>query len=270
LLLLLLAYSVTLHGFGEAITQVFYPDFDNFSLKSVLVALGHVFFSLGLGFGVMLMYGAYLPEDVSLMKVSLWVVGLDTLAGLLAAIIIYSLLISGEQNPIAGPVLMFQAIPLVLDILPYSQFFTMLLFIVLVLAAWMTAIALIEPAMAWLMESHGMNRFQASLWIGIGAWLLGIVTILSFNYWAFDFNFFGIEKHLGIFDILQIWISSFLLPVAGMLVPLYVGWSLSRQLTEKALKFRHARVFSIWYWSVRVTVPLLMLILMFSIPSLFL
>ena len=270
LLFVMLIYSVTLHGFGQAIEQIFYPDIESFSSKSILMAMGHAFFSLGLGFGVMLMYGAYLSEEASVTKVSLWVIGLDTLAGILAAIIIYSLLFSGDQVPVGGPALIFQAVPLALDQLSYSQFFTTVIFLLLALTAWMTAIGLIEPAMAWLMESHAMNRFQASLWAGFGAWLLGIVTILSFNYWAFDFNFFGIEKHLGIFDFLQIVVSNFLLPVAGMLIALYVGWSLNRKITYKALKMKKARYFIVWFWSVRLVTPVLLLILTFYIPSLFL
>lgn len=270
LLAALLVYSFTLHNFDKALVQIFYPDFESFSVMSILVALGHAFFSLGLGFGVMLMYGAYLSDEASIPKVALWVIVLDTLAGLLAAVIIYSVLFSGGEEPIAGPALIFQAIPLALDSLAYSQLFTTLIFLLLTLAAWMTAIALVEPAMSWLMESHAMNRFQASLWSGIGAWLLGIVTILSFNYWAFDFNFFGIEKHLGVFDFLQILISGFLLPVAGLLVALYVGWSLSQSVTKKALKVSMKWGYPLWLWSVRITVPLLLLVLTFFIPALFL
>lgn len=269
LLLILLLYASTTAGIGKALSQVFAIDFSSLGFKGILSAMAHAFFTLSLGFGALMMYGAYLPEDASITRASLAIIALDTLAGLMAAIVVTAILIAGDQLAVAGPLLVFQALPLALDVLPHSELVATLLFLFLGIAAWLTAIALVEPAMAWLTVAHQMTRFQAAIWCGLSAWALGIVTILSFNYWAFDFEFFGIKKHLGFFDMLQIVTSNFLLPLAGLLVALFAGWSLERGITGETLKIRSPYLYNTWLWLVRAIVPVLLVIIAVSVSRLF-
>jgi len=269
LLAALLAYAVAAKEIGPALVHLFYPDFSRLSNEALLIALGHAFFSLGLGFGAMMVYGAYLPARTSVGAVSLMVIILDILVGLLAAGFIYAVLLAGGEAVTEGPELIFQAVPLALDSLPLSRPVGALFFLLLGLAAWLTAIALIEPAVAWLLERWGLSRFNAAILCGLGAWTLGVVTILSFNYWKFDFEFLG-PRSLGFFDALQILTSNFLLPLSGMFVALFAGWSLDRELVRKALALRPRYVFLLWLWSVRLVVPVLLLVLMVAISRLFL
>lgn len=269
-LAVLLLYALTLDQFPRAVFQMLAPDPASFSVDSLFLAIGHGFFSLGLGFGAILVYSAYMPTKASIPKVTLSVVGLDTVAGLAAGIAIYSVLFSGQQETLSGPALMFQSLPLALDVLPNGQIALTLFYLLLVLAAWMTAIALIEPAMTWLVESHDMDRFHGAIWCGIAVWLLGLVMIFSFNVWAFKFQYFGIEKHLGLFDFMQILISNFLLPTAGILMALFVGWSLNKSVIKDAIKFKSDRTYRMWLWGIRLVSPALLLITAFFIPRLFL
>ena len=96
-----------------------------------------------------------------------------------------------------------------------------------------------------------------------------MVTILSFNYWKFDFEFLG-ARSLGLFDALQILTSNFLLPLSGMFVALFAGWSLERELAQKTFALQPRYFFHLWLWLVRLVVPVLLLILMVAIPRLFL
>jgi len=270
LLLVLLVYAATLPGFKDAAATLFLPDWEALSGSSVLMAMGHAFFSLALGFGGLLMYGAFLPDDAPISKISTTVIVLDVVAGLMGGMLVYAILFAAEQAPVSGPALVFQALPLALDELPYGQLVMAMFFGLLVLAAWMTAIALIEPAVAWLVESHQYTRFQSSVRVGIAVWLLGVVMILSFNQWAFSFEFFGVRKELGIFDALQIFTSMILLPLAGIFVALFAGWALSRDTTGAGLNIGIKGAYDVWHWLVRVVVPILILIVFFSIPKLFL
>lgn len=269
-LLLLLAYSASLGSFGNSLLAVFAPEPETWGIKSVLVALGHAFFSLGLGYGALLMYSAYLPDKASVARVSLGVIGLDTTVALLASVVVFALLLGGGQESLTGPSLVFQAIPLALDVLPYGRAVLVAFYLVLVLAAWLTAIALVEPVMTWLIESHAMSRFRAAIWTGFGVWLFGLVCILSFEYWAFEFEYFGIKKYLGLFDSLQIFTSNFLLPLAGMLVALFAGWALNDSLDADALGLRPLWLYKTWLWLARLVAPLLLIVVAISVPKLFL
>lgn len=268
--LLLLIYVITLPGFGGSLHQLLVPNWDAFGFKSVLVALGQTFFSLGLGYGVYIVYGAYLPDEINLNKSVASVVGLDTLMAFAATIIIFSILQAAGQDMASGPILMFKSLPIALDILPYSHFVTTMIFILLSLASLSTAVALIEPMILWLSETHGMSRFVASVWSGIGVWLLGMIVIFSFNKWAFSFHYFGTEKQLGLFDGIQIVTSNLLLPLTGIFAALFVGWSIHKKLSMEFFGFPDAIYYKVWLWLMRVVVPVLLLIVLFSVPVLFL
>jgi len=270
LMLLVLIYVLTLPGLGDSISLLVTPNWDGFGFKSVLVALGQTFFSLGLGYGVYMVYGAYLPEEFSLHKSAAGVVALDTVAAVAATIIIFSILHAAGQDMASGPILVFKSLPLALDILPYSQLITSMIYIVLFLAALTTSVALIEPTILWLSENHGMNRFTATMWSGICAWLLGIIIIFSFNQWAFSFHYLGTEKQLGIFDAIQIVTSNILLPITGIFAALFVGWSVYEKISIEFFGFPSKVMFKIWLWLIRVVVPVLLLVILFSVPVLFL
>jgi NSS family neurotransmitter:Na+ symporter len=100
--------------------------------------------------------------------------------------------------------------------------------------------------------------------------LLGVVCVLSFNYWSFSFRFLGALKRLGAFDLLQIITANVLLPISGMLISLYAGWIVERKLTLAAFTQPSSCVHDLWLWSVRITTPLLIFILLLTVHKLFL
>jgi NSS family neurotransmitter:Na+ symporter len=110
---------------------------------------------------------------------------------------------------------------------------------------------------------------RSSAWLcGIGAWVLGVVTILSFNSWAFSFTFLGVEKKLGFFDVMQIATAQLLLPLTGILVAVFAGWVLKPAMLREVLHLRPAWIFYVWLWLLRLAVPVLLLIVLFKLPGL--
>lgn len=270
LLAFMLAYAVAANEIERALIYIFYFDLSNMNSQGVLVAMGHAFFSLGLGFAVMMAYSAYLPAQVSILKVSSWVIFLDLFVGLLAAIIVYAILFTADIAVDSGPMLVFQSIPLALDSMPLGSLVGSSFFILLALTAWLTAIALIEPIMQWCCRHYRLSRFAASIGCGLVIWCLGIVIILSFNYWSFSFDYFGYEKNLGIFDSLQIIISNFLLPLSGILVALFAGWAIDKSFLQDQLNLKYKPIFVIWFWLLRIVIPVILFTVMLNIPKLFL
>ena len=269
LLLVLTGYAATTDAFAHAASMLFLPDFTLLSGASVLAAMSHAFFSLGLGAGAMLMYGAYLNVESRIPRLSLYVAGIDTFTSLAVSLVVFSVLSAGGVALTSGPSLVFQSLPLAFDHLPFGRVFFTLYLVLLLLAAWTSAISLAEPVMVWLSERFGMSLRNSTLLCGIGAWALGVVTILSFNNWAFSFKFLGIVKKMGFFDVMQIVTAQILLPVSGILIALFAGWVLKPETTREVLHIRPSWLFPAWLWLMRLVIPVLMLIVLFNLPDLF-
>jgi NSS family neurotransmitter:Na+ symporter len=111
ILFLMLVYSATTSGFGQAMGFLFKPDFSTFSMDMVLEALGQAFFTLSLGMGAMLTYGSYIGRNISVPRAALQISALDTAIALMACIIIYSIIMSSGMDVAEGATLLFTTIP---------------------------------------------------------------------------------------------------------------------------------------------------------------
>jgi NSS family neurotransmitter:Na+ symporter len=269
LLLGLAAYAATTDAFAHAASVLFLPDFDKLSAGGVLAALAQAFFSLGLGAGAMLMYGAYLHADARIPRLSLYVAGIDTATSLVAALAVFALLFAANINPTSGPSLVFQAIPLAFDVLPFGRVMLTLFYVLLIVVAWTSACALAEPTMVWLSERFGMSLRRSTILCGFGAWILGVACLLSFNAWAYPFTFFGAVKRFGFFDTLQVATAQVLLPLAGLLTAVFTGWVLSRDMLRAALPLRPAGLYFLWRWLLRWAIPAMLLIVLLNLPQLY-
>jgi len=269
LLLGLTIYVATTDAFAHAANLFFAPDFSKLTGMGVLAAMSHAFFSLGLGAGAMLMYGAYLNVEARIPRLSFYVVGIDTITSLAITLVILSLLYAGNVELSSGPSLVFQSLPLAFDHIPYGRLLIVVFFVLLVMAALTSAIALAEPVMVWLSEQFGMSLRRSALLCGLGAWSLGVVTILSFHDWAFSFKVFGVVKKLGFFDVMQVLTAHVLLPVSGILIALFAGWALKPDMLREVLHVRPAWLYSVWLWLIRVVIPGLLLLVLFKLPELF-
>jgi NSS family neurotransmitter:Na+ symporter len=268
-LLALTVYVATTDAFAHAVSVFFLPDFSKLTGMGVLAAVSHAFFSLGLGAGAMLMYGAYLGADAPIPRLSFYVVGLDTLTSLAVSLVVLSILFAGNVELSSGPSLVFQSLPLAFDHIPYGRILIVVFFGLLVVAALTSAISLAEPVMVWLSEQFGMSLHRSAILCGISAWSLGVITILSFHDWAFSFQLFGVVKNLGFFDMMQVLTAHVLLPVSGILIALFVGWALKPEMMREALPLRQIWLYNIWRWLLRIVIPVLLLIVLFNLPELF-
>lgn len=265
LLLLLALYAIRFSGPEDVARYLFSPDFDKLSPYAWLVALAQVFFSLGLGTGIAMMYGAYLKADASIGRAGVVVVGLDVLTNVVAAICVFALLFGGSVAPAFGPSLVFQVLPLAFDHLPFGRWALAAFFALLVIAALVFGIALLESVVVWLEERFTMKRTRAAIAIGLAAWTLGLVTVFSFNYAAFSFKFLGVEKRLGAFDVLQSLTAEAMLPLAALLIAVFAGWLLKAEVAREELGMRSPCSFDAWLWSLRALAPPLLVLLLATV-----
>jgi NSS family neurotransmitter:Na+ symporter len=256
LLLVLLGYSITSGSFGEGLTFMFTPDWDKLTWDSVLAAMGQAFFTLSIGMGAIMAYGAYLPEETSITAASGTVVVADTMIAILAGLVIFPLVFAnGLQNILeAGPGLVFKILPLALGQMPGGAFFATIFFILLSFAAWTSAIGLMEPAVAWLVEHYHKTRAQAAVMTGGLIWLLGFASVFSYNVLA-DVRFLD----RTIFDNLGHITNDIMLPLGGLFIAGFAGWAMCRNSTAEELGGSGA-TYKAWRLLVRFVVPVAVLI----------
>ena len=241
LLILLVGYAMSSGAYQQGLSFLFDPDFSKISGDSVLTAMGHAFFTLSLGMGAIMVYGSYLPKNVSIAKVSFMVAGADTAVALLAGIAIFPIVFANNLEPSAGPGLIFQSLPIAFGNMGGGLIFGTLFFILLVFAALSSSISLIEPAVAWLVENRRLSREKACIWAGLITWVLGLGTVFSFNVWS-EFKIFD----RTIFDLLDYLTANLLLPIGGFFVAVFAGWIMQKQHSEKELEMGNAAAYQVW------------------------
>lgn len=277
LLLVLLGYSMSTGHFNEGVQFMFFPNTEHLgSIQNlsfvILAAMGQAFFTLSLGAGAIMAYGAYLPRTVPISGVVLTVVILDTLVAIIAGMIIFPIVFANGLESVDfangldaryGPGLIFQTMPLAFGNMPWGNLFGSVFFCLLILAAWTSSISLLEPVVAYLVERWNMSRANAAKIMAFIAWLLGLGTIFSFNIWS-DFRPLGnfeIFADKTIYHLLDFVASNILLPLGGLLIAIFAGWVLSWKTTEDELALgKEYCGYAVWRISVRYITPILLLI----------
>lgn len=262
LYVLLVGYAAGSGSFLPALEYFLRIDFSQLGSDGVLVAMGDAFFSLGLGVGTFMMYGAYLAPDGPVLRPAFQIVLADLASGVLASCAVYPVLFAGGSLSAAGPGLVFQSLAVAFDSLPLGGVMRVLLFLLLMLLAWLSTIGLAEPVLAWLTERRGWTRTRAAAWTGFAVWILGVVQILSLHVWAFPFTFFGVSRTLGFFDLMIVLTSFFLLPLVGIGTALFAGWVLRPDMTRTALAIASPCIHDVWLWLNRLVIPLLLLLML--------
>ncbi len=251
LLIVLLLFAYRYGDFSAGFSFLFSFDYERLTLRGVLEALGHAFFTLSLGVGAIMAYGAYMPAEASIGKTVAIIALFDTLVALIAGMAIFPIVFAhGALDAAAGPSLLFISLPVAFGGMQAGVLFGSLFFILVTVAAWSSAISLIEPAVAWMAEHKGVNRFTATLFLGFLVWLLGLATVFSFNDWAE-------HKVLGMtfFDGLDFLTSRVLLPLTGLFIAIFVGWYFAAEHAREELNGEQSVIWSVWFYLLRYLCP---------------
>ena len=258
LLVLLVVYGMTTGGFGQALEFMFKPDWSQVDGGIILAALGHAFFTLSLGMGIMMAYGSYLGEDVNLLQSARTVVIMDTVIALAAGLAIFPIVFAEGLNLGEGPGLIFVTLPVAFGHITAGWLVGLAFFVLLTFAAVTSAISLLEPVVEFVEERTALGRVGSTLAAGAAAWALGILALLSFNVLG-DFLILG----LNVFDLLDTLTSKFFLPLTGLGVILFTAWCLDKEEVRKELGL-DVYDFSLWNLVVRYLAPVGVLVVFFA------
>ena len=274
LLLVLVGYAATTPGFMQGIEFLFAFDFSKLNGQAVITAVGQAFFTLSLGMGAIMAYGAYMPRQVpgkagkkkpvSIMSTVIIIALLDTLVALGSGVAMFPLLFSGGLEAGQGPGMMFVTLPLAFGQMPGGLLFGSLFFVLVVCAAWSSSISLAEPVVAWLVEK-GVNRAMSSVIVGLGAWVLGLGSVLSFNIWKDKTFLVG-----TFFDNMEFLSTTIMLPLGGLLIAVFAGWVMKETHARKELAMKSFPLYLIWRALVRIFSPVAVIVLVvYSVWSTF-
>ncbi|SVD72248.1 uncharacterized protein METZ01_LOCUS425102, partial [marine metagenome] len=231
---------------------LFTPDFSKIDATVILAALGQAFFTLSLGMGAIMAYGAYMPIKQNIGSTALSVAFLDTLVAILAGIAIFPIVFANGLEPSTGPGLVFVTLPWAFVNMPLGVIFGKLFFVLLSIAALSSAISLLEPGVAWIVESLKTKRYKAAIGLGSIAWILGIFSALSFNLIS-DFTPIG-EKNF--FDSMDFLSNQVLLPLGGVFIAIFVGWVMKRNNVIDELNLKDGLLIKIWFFLLKFLSPL--------------
>jgi neurotransmitter:Na+ symporter, NSS family len=230
----------------------------DFTPQSVLVALGQAFYTLGVGVGTGISYGAYAPARIPVGRSVIAVALFDTVIALLAGLAIFPLVFAHNMEPAMGLGLVFISMPYAFGNSTQGEIFGMLFFVMVVLAALGSVVAMMEPIVGALMQRLRIRRMTAVLLLAVVVWLLALLVALSFVPEGY------VSKLSGgsLFSLLDAVTVRLLLPLVALLTALLVGWRLRPQILRLELYRESNLFFSLWRLLLRyIAIPAIGLIL---------
>ena len=229
ILIVLMIRGLTLPNGMQALDFLFKPKFEDLTASSIVLALGHSFFTLSLGMGTMITYGSYLRRDQNLLSSALWVILLDTFIAMMAGVAIFATVFAMGADPGAGPGLIFVVLPTIFPKIAGGAVWGTLFFFLLFMAALTSAISILEVITAYFIDEKGWARKKATIIFGSVITVVGAFCSLSmgsFNITSFlDMSFFDIMDYLS---------AKYMLPIGGMLTAVFVlyRWGISNFIAE--------------------------------------
>jgi NSS family neurotransmitter:Na+ symporter len=220
ILIMLVIRGLTLKNGMLGLEFLFKPKFSDLTANSVVLALGHSFFTLSLGMGTMITYGSYLKKDQNLLSSAFWVIFLDTAIAMLAGIAIFTTVFALGADPAGGAGLIFHVLPSIFAQLPGGIIWGTLFFFLLFLAALTSAISILEVVTAYFIDQKGWSRAKATITFGGVAAAVGIFCSLSLG----EFNDMSQIFGVSFFDLMDYASSKYMLPIGGMLTAIFIIW----------------------------------------------
>ncbi len=269
LLAIALVLTVSSSGFGHSVEYMLYADFSTFDPETPLLALQRAFYTLTLGIGVMMAFGRYMPTGISLGYSATLVIMVDLLFAVLVGLVINSLLFSSGMMTAVDSQFAFRLLPAVFGQFEFGQIFGAMFFLLLVIAALTTSVALMESPVGYLQRQYNYTRLKSTTIIVLLIWLLGIGTIFSYSVWhdsGFTIAlFFGDEavrlvNNAGFHDVLVFFSSYLIQPLVALFLCLFVAWVIPREVSFKELALPGRHWFEIWNYLVRYITPVLLLV----------
>lgn len=282
LLIVVIIRSVTLPGAGKGIEYYLIPDFSKINSHVVLAALTQAFFSLGVGWGMMITYGSYLPKTQNIVTSSLWVGVMDTSVALLAGFMVFPAVFAFNQSPAEGPTLVFNVLANIFPQMPLGNIAGAFFFLLLFFAAITSTISMLEAPAAYFMDQKKWSRKKAAWFVAAAAFLFGIPSALSTgaveSLSTWQVNFLGVMK-TGFMDVFDYTFGSLFMMLVVLSTCIFTGWfmninSLVEEIEHGFPEFKSGSIFGvapykIWIFAVKFVCPIIIGIVILNMFGVF-
>ena len=273
LLVVGLIYAFYSGGMQQSIEYILYPDWSRVDSATPIMALQRAFFTLALGLGIMVIFGAYADDEINIGYASLQIIIIDLVFSIMTGLAINALVFAADVEPVLDDVLAFRVLPVIFGAHEYGELFGALFYLMLLLAALTTALAILEALVSYLSVRFRCSRLRAAAQTGMAIWLLGLGTIFSYSLWR-DSGFtmtlyYAEEAHRVInearFNDVIIYLSSHIMqPLSALFVAIFVGWKIPRSDSHAALALPNRKLFEVWNFIIRYVTPILVFIVLLS------
>ncbi|MBW8049787.1 MAG: sodium-dependent transporter [Cytophagales bacterium] len=278
LILVVIVRSVTLDGAMEGIKYYLIPDFGKINGKVVLAALGQAFFSMSVGWGLMITYGSYLPKTQNIVSAGVWIAFADTSVALLGGLMIFPAVFALGLSPAQGPTLTFEVLPKVFEAMPFGNIVGALFFLLLMIAALTSSISMLEVPVSYFVDEHKTKRKYAAWIVGGLAFVFGLPSALSqgCSETLTKMSFLGKTSFLDIMD--HIWGTS-VITIICLLLSLFAGWAIDTKKIVFELNigapvfgkplFGKITLSHIWVFFIKVICPLVIGLVLLNLFGIF-
>ena len=264
ILIVMMIYSAIAGDLIAATRFLLEPDFSKVTSSMIMQAVGQAFFSIGIGWGTLIVFGSYLPDDVSIPRSAVILIFADTFVALLAGFAIFPLVFGYGLTPTSGAGLAFETLPLAFGQMPGGAFFGALFFLLLITASLSSCIGIAESVVSWGSDKWNIRRQKGILLTASMAWFLGIFSILSFGRWSdfYPLEFIPLFAGKTIFYSLDFLAANILLLIGSMLVAVFFGWFTTKKIKEIEIGIESPKWFDFWHFMIRFIVPLVLFIIL--------
>lgn len=283
LVFIVMLRSLTLPNAMEGVRYYLTPDFSKITGGVILAALGQAFFSLSVGWGILITYGSYLPKNQNIVTSGIWIGLMDTSVALLAGLMIFPAVFAFGKNPAEGTALVFQVLPDVFNSMPTGgNIVGALFFLLLCVAALTSSISMIEVPASYLIDEKKWSRKKAAWTVGILAFLVGIPSALSGGASKYltemSIDLFGATK-TSFLDIMDTLWGGLFIVIVALMTCVYTGWVIDVKKMAKEIGhgapvfekkiFGNLTPADMWVFFIRYICPLVILVVLLNMVGLF-
>ncbi len=257
-------FSLTIDGAIDGLVYYVKPNFDNFSLKTVIAAMGQLFYSMSLAMGIMVTYGSYMRKEdnleTSVRQIEFFDTAIAFLSGLMIIPAVYAFS-GGDPSAInAGPGLMFTTLPKVFETMVAGRTIGTIFFFLVALAALTSSISLMETIVSVFVEKTKLSRTVVCLIVIAFSFGIGMLSVLGYSSWS-DVIIMG-RQLLDFFDFIS---NSIIMPIVALLTCILIGYVVKPKYVEEEVelnsKFKSKKMYEVM---LKYVAPVFMIIIFIS------
>ena len=229
-------YTMALPGAGAGIKYYLLPNFEGFTvakfLKTVVAAMGQLFYSMSLAMGIMVTYGSYMRKQDSIEGSTRQVSFFDTLIAIIAGLIIVPsvfIFSGGDAEALnAGPGLMFVTLPKVFDSMKGGHIVGAAFFVLVAFAALTSSVSLLETMVSIISEKFKLGRVASTIAGVVIVLVMGMLSVLGYSSWS-EVTIFGYQI-LDFFDFIS---NNIMMPIVALLTCILIGYIVKPKYIEE-------------------------------------